>query len=199
MKTEELKKCKTCNVDYPLESYQFLIKKTNQLSTRNECIKCRNKKRSSKILERMKVDNDYSIHRKRMMKNATLKKTFGITLIEYENIIEFNKNKCPICNTNVDELSKSPHVDHCHSSNKIRGILCTNCNTGLGLFKDNKEALAKAIKYLLDDGTSISHLITSVNSGARLHHRKKRDNDRKLQKEKNFSNKNLIIKNQKDT
>lgn len=40
------------------------------------------------------------------------------------------------------------HLDHCHITGKIRGFLCSNCNTGLGLFKDNINLLESAIKYL---------------------------------------------------
>jgi hypothetical protein len=47
-------------------------------------------------------------------------------------------------NTGISRLS----VDHCHNTGKIRGILCTKCNTGLGSFKDNIELLMNAIKYL---------------------------------------------------
>ncbi len=39
-------------------------------------------------------------------------------------------------------------VDHCHKTGKIRGLLCASCNGGLGLFKDNPQALANAILYL---------------------------------------------------
>ena len=51
--------------------------------------------------------------------------------------------KCAICNEQTDLA-----VDHCHNSMKIRGLLCNNCNNGLGRFKDNIELLENAIKYL---------------------------------------------------
>ena len=52
--------------------------------------------------------------------------------------------KCAICK----ELLANPHKDHCHSTLKFRGILCQNCNLGLGNFKDNQQYLYSAIEYL---------------------------------------------------
>ena len=57
---------------------------------------------------------------------------------------------CEICGTAVGRFDC--HIDHCHESGKVRGILCQLCNKGLGQFKDNKEALKKAIEYLEANG-----------------------------------------------
>jgi hypothetical protein len=51
---------------------------------------------------------------------------------------------CAICGTKGVKL----HIDHCHMTNHVRGLLCHNCNTGLGLFKDDVRLLAAAIAYL---------------------------------------------------
>ena len=56
----------------------------------------------------------------------------------------WNKENCDLCG---DYMSKK-NIDHCHSTNKVRGVLCTNCNTALGKFKDDIELLKKAINYL---------------------------------------------------
>lgn len=55
---------------------------------------------------------------------------------------------CAICNKEIPPLGKGRHLDHCHKTNVIRGILCTHCNFGLGNFKDNIESLSKAMEYL---------------------------------------------------
>ena len=54
--------------------------------------------------------------------------------------------KCAICKEQTDLA-----VDHCHNSMKIRGLLCNNCNNGLGRFKDSTELLENAIKYLKNE------------------------------------------------
>ena len=55
-------------------------------------------------------------------------------------------NKCLICGNEQD--GKDLAIDHCHTTNKVRGLLCNSCNLGLGCFKDNLDILASAIKYL---------------------------------------------------
>ena len=58
--------------------------------------------------------------------------------------------ECAICEKDLDaDLdSRDHHIDHCHETGVIRGVLCSNCNKGLGHFKDNIESLTNAIKYL---------------------------------------------------
>ncbi len=56
--------------------------------------------------------------------------------------------KCLLCSRHQDELTKLLRVDHNHDTDVIRGLLCDNCNTMIGLAHDNKETLMNAIKYL---------------------------------------------------
>ncbi len=65
---------------------------------------------------------------------------------EYNNILKKQKNLCGICKEKPK--TKKFAVDHCHYTNKIRGLLCTRCNLGIGCFQDNCENLKKAIAYL---------------------------------------------------
>jgi hypothetical protein len=73
---------------------------------------------------------------------------FGLTPKDYENLLKVQDYKCAICESPLTFVKNSAVVDHCHGTNKIRGILCRSCNTGLGSFKDEKSFLAKAIYYL---------------------------------------------------
>ena len=73
---------------------------------------------------------------------------FGLTPKDYENLLKVQDYKCAICESPLTFVKNSAVVDHCHGTNKIRGILCRSCNTGLGAFKDEKSFLAKAIYYL---------------------------------------------------
>jgi Autographiviridae endonuclease VII len=74
-----------------------------------------------------------------------LKRNYGITLDEYQRIYDLQNGRCAICGNKKQRL----FVDHCHESKKIRGLLCNNCNFGIGHFKDNPALLAAAIHYLL--------------------------------------------------
>lgn len=74
-----------------------------------------------------------------------LKVRYGITTAEYWDLVAEQNGVCAICgNPNGKKL----HVDHDHKTNKVRGLLCGNCNKGIGLFKDDITLLDKAIKYL---------------------------------------------------
>jgi len=66
-----------------------------------------------------------------------------------DKIIElYNIGSCFICG--LDKDRRNLCIDHCHTTGKIRGLLCDSCNVGLGRFKDNTNLLEKAIKYLND-------------------------------------------------
>lgn len=82
-----------------------------------------------------------------------LKKSYGITEADYEQMLVAQGGKCAICQTS-DPLVRSGadarwHVDHDHETGTVRGLLCFKCNAGLGHFSDNVEALRRAVNYLL--------------------------------------------------
>ncbi len=78
-----------------------------------------------------------------------LKRIYGITLEEYQEIWDIQQGLCAICKKpESSQKGKKLAVDHDHSTNKIRGLLCFNCNTAMGGFKENKELLRKAADYL---------------------------------------------------
>lgn len=57
-------------------------------------------------------------------------------------------SECNICGLKQEDSKKIFHVDHCHITDMVRGILCRSCNTGLGFFKDNSAILDNAKKYI---------------------------------------------------
>ena len=79
-------------------------------------------------------------------------KRIGIEYEEYELLLRLHENKCAICKreetTQHRGLTRALAVDHCHESGRIRGLLCNNCNRGLGLFDDSKERIASALEYM---------------------------------------------------
>ena len=77
-----------------------------------------------------------------------VEKRHGLKSGELDKMKKAQKNKCAICGKHKDSLKKKLAVDHCHKTGKIRGLLCGNCNNGLGRFQDNVKFLEKAIKYL---------------------------------------------------
>lgn len=76
-----------------------------------------------------------------------IKRNFGISLEERDNILRSQDGKCAICGTD-NFTSKGICIDHNHMSGKIRGILCSRCNSGLGMFIDSRDIIIKAYWYL---------------------------------------------------
>ena len=66
---------------------------------------------------------------------------------EIEQRLLAQENRCAICKTN-DWGKRGPQIDHCHKTKQIRGLLCLQCNVGLGSFRDSPIALIAAAKYL---------------------------------------------------
>jgi len=114
--------CSTCEAEKPLTKDFFYWRSDNQ-KFRNECKEC---------------------HKERQLKNK-----FGITYLEYHILLKSQGYRCEICRSELESSRYTKFaVDHCHKTGKIRGLLCTSCNTALGLLKDSEHRLHSAIKYL---------------------------------------------------
>ena len=91
----------------------------------------------------------------RGLRNRHLLYEHGITLEQYESIVEKQGGKCPVCKKLLSETTKtkSPHVDHNHITGNIRGVLCGKCNRGIGFIEDNVEIAKNIIEYLKSTDT----------------------------------------------
>jgi hypothetical protein len=79
----------------------------------------------------------------------TNKKRFNLSRDDLDSMYKDQEGCCKICKQPF--IGQRPCVDHCHTTNKVRGLLCSNCNKGLGHFFDNIESLNQAITYLRND------------------------------------------------
>jgi hypothetical protein len=95
--------------------------------------------------------------------SVSLLRNYGITIEQKLEMIASQDNRCAICKEPF-VIMKHTHVDHCHGSTKIRGILCNQCNTALGSFKDSPLLLQSAINYLEKHATEIT--ATPVSEGS---------------------------------
>lgn len=80
--------------------------------------------------------------------NRWLNRKYGISIQEYEKILESQNNRCAICKQSEPNGKGVFHVDHCHNNGHVRGILCAKCNILLGHADDNIVTLMSAIEYL---------------------------------------------------
>ena len=90
-------------------------------------------------------------HKKWILKNPDayrkrdLKRDYNLTQSEWDAILKSQNGRCKICG---EDKPTRFHTDHCHETNRVRGILCNRCNLGIGYFKDDPKLLIAAAKYL---------------------------------------------------
>lgn len=81
-------------------------------------------------------------------RRSLIKQRYGISAEDKISMLSIQGNLCAICGTDKPNTATGWHIDHCHETNKVRGILCQQCNNMLGNAKECIETLEKAIKYL---------------------------------------------------
>lgn len=82
------------------------------------------------------------------MRKQQLMKDYGLTMEQYYNMWEKQNQSCDICKSSLELHNPNTHVDHCHVTGKVRGILCSVCNLLLGYSLDDINILQSAINYL---------------------------------------------------
>lgn len=98
--------------------------------------------------------------RRRSQHNYHLKKTYGITIEQYELILEAQGGKCAICRGGTSK--KHFAVDHNHKTGEVRGLLCARCNSGLAKFMDKHENVVAAATYLLVGARRVRTLLADA-------------------------------------
>lgn len=116
--------CKACHA---IKSHEWYVKNKQRSLTNSKAWAKRNPQKSVQY------------HRK---------ERYGITSEEYNAMLKAQNERCAICNRHPSEFRRQFHVDHCHKTKKVRGLLCCSCNLGLGSFNDNVDRLQLAIAYL---------------------------------------------------
>lgn len=145
------KLCRKCGITKALsefvknkDRYQYLCK---------ACKRNKENKRYGREEVKQKYQA-YWVRAKLSHKDRFFKRTYGISLEDYQNLLKQQNNACAICERQesvLDKRTKEPRrlaVDHDHETGTIRGLLCMSCNVGLGKFGDNQETLRKALNYL---------------------------------------------------
>ena len=76
------------------------------------------------------------------------KTLYGITPEIYNEMFAKQEGCCAICLQHQNNFKRKLAVDHCHTTGKVRGLLCTNCNTAIGKLNDDLERIARAASYI---------------------------------------------------
>lgn len=140
----EMRRCSSCNEVKPITTFSLMggRRKGNRTSRCTQCRTAYNRKRREANPAKV-----YEIERR-----SKLKKQYGITPEEYDTMLTAQGGGCAICGAKEPGgRTRYFPVDHCHATGVIRGLLCTKCNRGLGLFNDNADRMKRAVKYLEGD------------------------------------------------
>ena len=90
--------------------------------------------------------------RSKRVKDATLRRNYGISLEQYDDLLKVQGGRCAICRVDMEEYPRRFSVDHCHISSRVRGLLCLQCNVGLGNLRESPSLMMRALEYLLSHG-----------------------------------------------
>jgi len=116
--------CRLCKETKPVTDFTpNIIRENGYVSIESRCNECRKPIKAS--LRRQTV--------------------YGLSDQEFKEMKDAQGNRCLIC---TNEFTKTPHIDHCHDTGKVRGLLCGDCNTGIGLLREDVANLHRAITYL---------------------------------------------------
>ena len=145
----ESKICNFCKTAYPITEFTF-DKRRGRHGTR--CRLCRNTKakdwrarNAEREKERYKKDVDRTRWRH-------IERKYGITKERYQELLAKQDGKCAICGDAPGRRYRHQlHVDHCHKTGRVRGLLCRGCNHMLGVVRDDKNVLIRAVAYLEED------------------------------------------------
>lgn len=140
--------CCTCKQEKPLDAFRNERKRKNGKSS--QCRLCRAEWYQNNLArERERGRNWHKENPERSKRNTQdfkLRKNFGITIEQYEQMLLEQQNLCAICQSPSE--GQALGVDHNHHTGQVRALLCSQCNFGLGHFKENPALLHAAVAYL---------------------------------------------------
>lgn len=137
------RQCKQCQEIKDITEFHFTANKIK--SRRRVCKACQHKRQAERgLIPEVRAKRRLTGYK------TKLRNTYGMTYEDYLAMLEAQDGLCKICSRKLDpeSVNDAPHVDHCHKTGRVRGILCFRCNTGLGKFGDDAILLQRAAKYL---------------------------------------------------
>lgn len=147
-----LKKCSCCKLEKEvINFYKLARSKDGYDHWCKPCYKEKhakyykdNKESYSLVAKRSKTKNKEKI--KIASRLYHIRKKYNIDEQEFYNMYHAQNGLCGIC-----KVVEATAIDHCHKTNRVRGLLCKNCNTGIGFLKEDIEIMTNAIQYLQGD------------------------------------------------
>ena len=145
------KQCTKCNQIKELDSFGIVKRSPNK--RKSWCTICAGLA-STKWQKNHKEQNN-ATRRTRLKANpekeqsSRLVRRYGITLDQKKKMLDNQGYKCPLCQRHENVLARSLMVDHCHTTGKVRELLCFNCNSALGHLKEDIETAKRLVEYII--------------------------------------------------
>lgn len=117
---------------------------------------------SQSMISRIRTQSLITQELKEKWKMQRYERTYGLSLKDFSILLQTQNNQCRICGIS-DPKGHGWVVDHCHKTDTVRGVLCGNCNVGLGHFQDNVELLRKAANYIERHCEQFKYLKNRIN------------------------------------
>lgn len=155
---EKTKQCSICKEIKPLSQFSFKVNIGRYNCYCKPCCseKAKQWKRDNPNYFKERVKNDPEYYRKYRQKYGQAKKSrsllrkYGISIRGYNDLFDLQEGKCAVCGTHQSVLSGKLVIDHDHTTGKLRGLLCTTCNTAIGMLKDNPQLAISLANYLIN-------------------------------------------------
>ena len=140
------KTCTKCKLDKSVDAFYWHSQRKHYIPACKECISQAGKKNFSENREKRNKQNQEwrraNPERSQVIKART--NGIKITWEQFSELKTLQDNKCALCQKELEKF----HIDHCHDSGEVRGLLCPTCNWGLGLLGDTEETIERALNYL---------------------------------------------------
>ncbi len=148
--------CSKCGIEKEVSDfYKETAKRDGLSSLCKACDKSRLKRYYKDNKEKIDMRN-IEFHRKNVhieeyqVKRyyTYIKRKYNITASDYNDMFIEQGGRCAICGKHQSEFPSRLAIDHCHKTDKVRGLLCNACNIGIGVFDETPQIMKNAIKYL---------------------------------------------------
>lgn len=136
--------CKLCTKEY---DRQWYAKNKVKSLARSRKWQSENRER---WLQQKKIWARNNPEKIQLQRKRRLVRQYGLTLEQYQAVLEFQNERCAICGRARAEFDRQLAIDHDSVTGEIRGALCTACNLGLGTLGDSSECIQRALSYLID-------------------------------------------------
>jgi len=138
------KYCPVCKQVLPIELFGVDNRDKNGIMV--NCKTCEQTRKKQYNPTGAKTEAEYE-QRSHYFRMASLKKRYGLTELDFQEMMNEQKGCCAICEKDFSELSTRAAVDHDHNTGVIRGLLCPRCNNLLGAIESNECLLSKIVEY----------------------------------------------------